>query len=48
MLALIICVIGLVLYLVTLPPKVTEVGRICFGVGLLAFLLTEQITNWIR
>lgn len=42
--------LGLVLYLVTLPPKVTEVGRICFGVGLLTFLLTyaEQITNWIR
>lgn len=46
MLALIVCIVGLVLYLVTLPSKVTEVGRICFGVGLLVFLL--QYSNYFN
>jgi len=39
-LSLIVCLIGLVVYLITNPqrPKVSEVGKIMFGVGLLIFL----------
>lgn len=39
-LSLLVCIAGLILYLVTLPPKATEVGRIMFFAGLLALLLT--------
>lgn len=37
-LPLIACVIGLILYLVTLNPKINEVGRIMFAFGLLVAL----------
>lgn len=40
-----VTVIGLVLYLITAPPKVTEVGRIAFFCGLLATLLTIGRSN---
>lgn len=39
-LSLIACLIGLVLYLPTLNPKVNRVGEIMFFAGLLALLLT--------
>lgn len=38
-LPLLICLIGLVLYLISVQPKPAEIGRIMFWVGLLAFLL---------
>jgi hypothetical protein len=39
-LSLIICLIGLVLYLIADKyPKVVEIGRIMFWVGLLSFLI---------
>ena len=40
-LSLAIAIVGLVVYLIERPnPKPTEIGRIMFWVGLLAFLLT--------
>lgn len=41
---MIVAVIGLILYLVTLTPKVNEVGRIMFFCGLLAMMLAFQRT----
>jgi hypothetical protein len=43
-LSLIVCIIGLLIYVVTRPEngKTTEAGRIMFEYGLLAFLLTMQ------
>ena len=38
--SLIVAIIGLVLYLPSINPKVNEVGRIAFFAGLLALLLT--------
>lgn len=38
--SLIVAIIGLVLYLPSINPKVNEVGRIMFFVGLLALLLS--------
>ena len=38
--SLLICVIGLLVYALSNNPKVMEMGRIAFGCGLLAFLLT--------
>jgi hypothetical protein len=40
-LPLLVCIIGLFIYLVAAPPKVVECGRMMFWVGLLAFLLTS-------
>lgn len=39
-LSLVVCVAGLILYLLTLPPKVTRIGELMFFAGLLALLLT--------
>lgn len=39
-LSLLICVIGLLMYALCVNPKLIEIGRIMFWVGLLAFLLT--------
>lgn len=36
---LIVCLIGLVIYIIAGNPKVSEVGRIMLWTGLLAFLL---------
>lgn len=47
MLALIVCLIGLVLYLLTLPPKATEAGRVMFFAGLLALLLTYTPLDYL-
>ena len=53
-LSLLICIIGLILYLARpnpdINPKIAEVGRIMFWVGLLCFLLkdSEAIVNVIR
>lgn len=38
LLAFLVCVIGLVIYLVAANPKVAELGRIAFGVGLFVML----------
>ena len=38
-LPLLIALIGLVVYLVTANPKVAELARLAYAVGLLAFLL---------
>ena len=38
-LSLLVCLIGLLAYALSANPKVAELGRLSFGVGLLAFLL---------
>jgi hypothetical protein len=38
-LPLLICIIGLLMYILAEKPKVQEVGRIMFWTGLLAFML---------
>jgi len=38
-LSLIVALVGLFLYLITINPKLMEVGRIAFFCGLFAFLL---------
>ena len=38
-LSLLVCLIGLALYLFARGPKLLEIGRIAFAAGLLAFLL---------
>ena len=38
-LPLLICLIGLLMYVLAVNPKVQEIGRMMFWVGLLAFLL---------
>lgn len=40
LLSLLVCLLGLVVYLITAHPKASEVGKISFAMGLLAFLLT--------
>jgi hypothetical protein len=37
--AIIVAVVGLIMYVLATNPKITEVGRIMFWTGLLAFLL---------
>lgn len=39
-LSAIVCVVGLLIYALSNNPKLPEIGRIMFGVGLLAWLLT--------
>lgn len=39
LLPLLICIIGLVVYALAANPKVAELGRLSFWVGLLVFLL---------
>lgn len=38
--AIIVAILGLALYLPTLSPKINEIGRIMFAMGLLAWLLS--------
>lgn len=38
-LSLVVCIVGLLIWLASNHPKLPEVGRIMFGVGLLAWLL---------
>jgi Na+/phosphate symporter len=38
-LSLLICIIGLLVYVLATNPKTVELGRIAFAFGLLAFLL---------
>jgi hypothetical protein len=40
-LSLLICILGLVMYWRSVDVKVMEIGKICFWVGLLVFLLTD-------
>lgn len=37
-LALLICIVGALLYIVSGNPRVGEIGRIMFGIGLFALL----------
>lgn len=39
-LSLLVAIIGVLMYGMATSPKVQEIGRIMFGCGLLAFLLT--------
>lgn len=44
LLSLLIAIAGLVIYAIAVNPKATEIGRIMFWTGLLAFLLqTPQL-----
>lgn len=45
-LSLIIALIGLVIYAVSVNPKLAEIGRLMFGSGLFVFLLHTG-TDWI-
>ncbi len=48
-LPLLIAIVGLLMYALCVNPKLQEIGRICFWVGLLAFLLGAQpLVNVIR
>lgn len=38
-LSFLVCIIGLLFYIFAANPKVSEVGRIAYAMGLLAFLL---------
>jgi Na+/phosphate symporter len=38
-LSLLVALVGLVIYAVSVNPKLMEIGRLMFGSGLLAFLL---------
>lgn len=38
-LSLIVALIGLVIYAVSMNPKLMEIGRLMFGAGVLVFLL---------
>lgn len=40
-LSLLVCVVGALAYALSTNPKIAEMGRIAFGVGLLAFLLQD-------
>jgi len=39
-LSLLVALVGVLMYALSANPKLVEIGRIMFGVGLLAFLLT--------
>jgi len=49
-LSLLIAIIGLLVYFVSSKPKVAELGRIAYAMGLLAFLLqvSEKIVSVFR
>jgi hypothetical protein len=48
-LSLLICVIGLLMYALASNPKLVEVGRMMFWVGLLCFLLGDAaLVNVLR
>lgn len=40
-LSLLVSIVGLLMYALSTNPKVAEIGRIMFGVGLLCFLLND-------
>lgn len=40
-LSLLVCVVGALAYGLSTNPKISEMGRIMFGVGLFAFLLQD-------
>lgn len=45
-LSLLVCIIGLLVYILAANPKVQELGRIAYGAGLLAFLLqVREVIN---
>ncbi len=41
-LALLIAVVGLLMYVLSVNPKLAEIGRIMFWVGLFCFLFNDQ------
>ena len=48
--ALLIALVGVLMYALSTNPKLVEIGRIMFGCGLLAFLLTgvEKLVTLFR
>lgn len=38
LLSLVVCIVGLIMYALSSNPKIAELGRIMFGVGLLVAL----------
>lgn len=40
---LVVCVVGLIMYVLASQSKVQEIGRIMFWVGLLAFLIAGKL-----
>lgn len=48
-LSLLICLVGLLMYALSVNGKLVEIGRMMFWCGLLAFLLTGgEVVNLIR
>jgi Na+/phosphate symporter len=50
LLPLLVALIGLVAYAISTNPKVSELGRISFFCGLLAFLLQSapHVVSWLK
>ena len=49
LLPIIICVVGLIMYMIATNPKVAEVGRMMFWTGLLATMLSSPaLQTYIR
>lgn len=45
-LSLLVCIVGLLVYVLSANPKVSEMGRIAFAMGLLVFLLqVREVVN---
>ena len=40
--SLLVCIVGLLMYALAANPKVVEIGRIMFWVGLLSFLFNDS------
>ena len=40
---LVVMVVGLIMYVLASQPKIQEIGRIMFWVGLLAFLISGHV-----
>lgn len=48
-LPLLVALVGLLMYALSANPKIVEIGRIMFAMGLLAFLLTsDKIVTLVR
>lgn len=50
LLPLLVAIVGLLVYALSANPKVQELGRISFAMGLLAFLLTsgERVVSALK
>lgn len=48
-LSLLVCLVGVLMYALSANPKLVEIGRMMFWVGLLAFLLGDAaLLNVVR